>query len=569
MSGNTEFESTMMHHDFLRGANDCLIDAGHYRPWPDHDEADLAFAKVASEFFPDQPMLKAQPSAATGVKIANRLIELRKEASDKGGSTATAYALHKQAASFSIDDRAASAARYYMEKFSSAALNGNDGPNEETAAAPTSALARLDLKNRGPMAYLTGIGQTDMPDGGVVGQQMPHPQAPNTTRVENTLTHLDKQASLRSNFEKAAYFLGGLQKRAFAPGVGAILAAATMAEGGAPGMELMTSVLSNCKTALDISDVLQMILSDQQEGGANASPELVHALEQALAQSGDQGIDPAMAGGLGGAEPPMPTPAMTAPPSDAPPPADHAPPADNAGGGDDKGPPKDDKGDKGEDDDEKCASARASLDKIASKADLGKSMKNLGGAVKGFGKEVKDGVVGAGKSAVGGAKKHPFTMAGAAAAGAAGGYAAGSSKKKEAELLANLKRAAEDASLTPATPNTETEASSTSALAKLDLQNRKPGEYNNGIGKTEMPNTGHVGATMDAPKGPEKTNPQTTPAMELKKAEDAFNAEVQKVASDYGARFINMEKTARNTAILALAGMPASLRAGYLAGLGV
>ena len=133
---------------------------------------------------------------------------------------------------------------------------------------------------------------------------------------------------------------------------------------------------------------------------------------------------------------------------------------------------------------------------------------------------------------------------------------------KEAELLSVLKAAA-DGSLNAVGENTPEDAAKDNANAELDMENRKPEEYLKGPGKTDLPNVGHVGASMDAPKGPEKLNPDTTPARETKSA--SFNEAVKTAAAQWGGKLpLTMPQTEKRAHILAIAGMPEDMREGYV-----
>ena len=136
------------------------------------------------------------------------------------------------------------------------------------------------------------------------------------------------------------------------------------------------------------------------------------------------------------------------------------------------------------------------------------------------------------------------------------------SQTKESQLLSVLKAAA-DGSLNAVGENTPESAAQDNANAELDQDNRSTNEYVEGQGQTSLPNVGHVGASMAAPKGPEPLNPDTTPAREAKAA--SFEQAVKTAAQQWGGQLpITMSQAEKRAHVLALAGMPAHLRAGYV-----
>lgn len=171
-------------------------------------------------------------------------------------------------------------------------------------------------------------------------------------------------------------------------------------------------------------------------------------------------------------------------------------------------------------------------------------------------------------------KEHGKDMAiGAGATLAAGGLAYGAKKlhdrmsddhKKKAFLLAQLKAAAEG-SLTDAGENTPESAAHDEQVAALDMHNRRPSEYLTGVGRTRMPNAGHIGAAMDAPKH-DGVDTHNTPSDELKHAADEqYLAAFRKTAAAYGPMLpANMPKNEKIAHLQAIMGIVPDARESYI-----
>lgn len=489
--------TTLFTRTLLKGMADGMSDAGRMAPFANDDLAIGVFDKVAADAgLP--PILEGLLPDDTYIELGQRLIDASEEAVRRGYvPSASLQAMAKQASHMPLEERAMKIAAFMMDKTAEeASLNGT-GTNTPESAAQTSSVAALDQKNRSSLQYLVGMGKTDMPEGGVVGKQMPHPMAPKGPAINNSLTHLDKQAS--EKVARAATFVLGLAQRGAAVTPKTVLASAALAEGGTAGLEVMAHIVQTVKTAEELDGMLDHVMGAQQAHGAEPDPALVAAIEQVL-----------MEHGLLDGEP------------------------DGDEGAPDMG---EDAGDEGD-------------PKVAAMKDV---MKDLKRTAKRTGKAVNKAV-----------KKHGPGAAVGAAVGAAGGaaamHAASKSKDesaKEAALLAVLKAAA-DGSLNDVGENTPESAAKDNANAELDMENRKPKEYLKGNGKTDMPNVGHVGASMDAPKGPKKTNPDTTPA--------SFDESVKAAAATWGRQLpATMSQSEKRAHVIALAGMPEELREGYVA----
>jgi len=527
--------TTLFTRTLLKGMADGMSDAGRMAPFANDDLAIGVFDKIATDLGLPQVLEEPLPND-TYVKMGQWLIDASETAVASGHApSASLQAMAKQASHMPLEERAMKIAAFMMHKTAEeASLNGT-GSNTPESATQTSAVAALDQKNRSSLQYLVGMGKTDMPEGGVLGKQMPHPMAPQGPAINNSLTHLDKQAS--EKIARAATFVQGLAKRGAAVTPKTVLASAALAEGGAAGLEVMAHIVSTVKTAEELDGMLDHVMGAQQAHGAEPDPALVAAIEQVLMEHGLLGDDDGDEG---------------APPN-----------------GDDQEPPNAGEGDG----DPKVAAMKDVMKGLKSKArGAGKSVSGAAakakGAVGAAASKAKEKASDVGASIADAAKKHGPGAAVGAAVGAAGGTAAMHAAKKdkgedkEAALLAVLKAAA-DGSLNEVGENTPESAAKDNANAKLDEENRAKNEYLKGNGKTDMPNVGHVGASMDAPKGPEKVNPDTTPARETKSA--SFDEAVKAAAAQWGGKLpATMGQNEKRAHVIALAGMPEELREGYV-----
>jgi hypothetical protein len=395
-------------------------------------------------------------------------------------------------------------------------------------------MARLDQKNRPQGTYLVGVGNTEMPTGGVVGKEMAHPKAPGAAAsVSNSLTehtqkaaHLaaialgEKKADEMPTADLGAPTAPGAPGAQAAPGgVGALAKAkmlldllkskfqgaqpspeATVATAGLAehpnGMEVMAMVLDRSKTASEAEDVLQQILAQQGQDGQLASPELVEALQALLAGQGGEGAPPAE-----GAAPPAP-----------------------------EGPPP---GEGGED--VKSAGMRDLVGK------LNPFSKSKGGAPETNAPPVET-------------PNQPATNA------------------KSASALVDILKRASDGSLTSVGKNTPESAAKDDQTAALDLKNRSAGQYVVSQGKSDMPNVGQVYEVKKP--APAKDNPvstDTTPSRETKSAslseeEAEYVSQLRKTAEVYGPKLpIAMPQEEKVAHIHKLHGLVPSERPAYLA----
>lgn len=645
-------QTNLFTRNYLKGVSDGLIDQGALAPWGDDKIATEVFDKIASDH--NLPaILSEQLPDDVNISLGRHLQHWSKVAHEKNlgaGPTAVVQAKHASLASREL--RAASSAAYYMDKAAEdGALNGV-GENTPEAATANNAIARLDQANRSTFMYLVGMGNTDMPEGGVVGRQMAHPMAPKGPAINNSLTGLDKQAS-ESDFTKAANFIEALMKRGAQPTVKMVLAAASMAEGEYDGLELMTDIVRHVKTAEELDGALDDVNSATDEASAPPNPQLVELIEKALAHYFE--THPDMAGAHGEPD------------------GDEAP-ADPAGEGDAPPAPMEGKtastisGPRNLKEVPKALATGAkhiagkAKDELSHVPNFFKTLKNRKDLTSEFGKDMVDrtlkehgkgalrvggaaagvGALGAGAAyaatrdkkkeaawydpevlgtealhreglaplEVGPALEHADAMkrylgkaplgeralegakdvghagldkvkalgalmnrnrlatagigAGVLGLGAGGAYLASRGGSKEAQLLAELSKAATDGALNDPGTNTPAEAAAVNANARLDMQNRRPEEYLNGVGDTAMPNKGHLGESMPAPKGPAKTNPQTTPVKEA-----SFEASIRSAGEYWGPKLpASMPVSEKRAHVIALAGMPEAYRANYVRNLG-
>jgi hypothetical protein len=526
--------TTLFTRTLLKGLSDGMADAGHMAPFANDDLAIGVFDKISADLgLP--AILEAPLPNDTYIKMGQWLLDASASAVQQGmGPTASTQAMSKQAAHVPLETRAMKIAAFMMAKTAEeASLNGT-GSNTPESAAATNAIAALDQKNRSSLQYLVGMGNTDMPEGGVQGRQMPHPMAPKGPAINNSLTHLDKQAS--EKVARAATFVQGLAQRGAEVTAKTVLASAALVEGGAPGNDVMLHILQNVKTAEELDGMLGGVMDAQQAHGAEPDPALVAAIEQVLMEHGL--LDGGDEGGAGDEDPGMPEDGEGVDPD--PKVAAMSSVVKSLKGG--------------------ARSARSAVRGATNKAK---------GAISDVAAKAKDKAKDAGSAIAKATKKHGPAAAAGAAVGAVGGAAAmhaahkaKDESAKEAELLSVLKAAA-DGSLNAVGENTPEDAAKDNANAELDMENRKPEEYLKGPGKTDLPNVGHVGASMDAPKGPEKLNPDTTPARETKSA--SFNEAVKTAAAQWGGKLpLTMPQTEKRAHILAIAGMPEDMREGYV-----
>ena len=593
--------TTLFTRTLMKGIADGLSDGGAMPPFANDDFATGIYDKIASDLgLPD--ILGEHLPNETYVKIGQSLLRSSKLAAENGlAPSASAVAMSKQAASLDLSDRAIGIAAFYMDKAAEeASLNGT-GTNTAESAAATNAIARLDQTNRSSLQYLVGVGNTDMPEGGVIGRQMMHPMAPRGPSINNSLSRLDKmagsedlnaedaeltpeeeeqlramQAAHAGSEEKlgrALTFMDGLAVRGAEISAKTVLASAILAESGTTGLEVMATIVGNTKTAEELDHHLDSVLDAGDQHGAAPDPHLVQAIEAALShhegdegeegedgEEGEEGMHPGMAEAMKS--------------------AGLASDIFRKGKSVGKDFIKKQTGKAKDSASEAVEKLRRSTgtETVGMKARdaVGRAKKKVEETASAAKKKVEDAA-----TAVGGmtgkemAAKLKDKGAGPAAALAAGalGVGAGAAvakrkkeeNEKDAALLSFLKAAAEG-SLNEVEENTPEDAAHYNANAELDASNRTPHEYLEGAGKSNMPNVGHRGASMSAPKGPAKVNPDNTATRETKSA--SFDYKVKAAAEFWGPKLpATMAQNEKRAHVIALAGMPEDLQSGYVGSL--
>ena len=190
---------SLFKHAMVSGINDALVDRGVVS-WPNESVGFEVCSKIAADLSGPDMLPDGGLAKESALLIGERI----KEASDtliaEGyGPDASAVLRTKQAAAMDFTDRAAWVAEACMSKAAEEASLTSVGPNTAESAVQTDQHAALDQKNRPTNKYLTGVGRTMFPSGGVVGQQMLAPGAPNQAG-RNSLTALDKQAAYKRAF---------------------------------------------------------------------------------------------------------------------------------------------------------------------------------------------------------------------------------------------------------------------------------------------------------------------------------------------------------------------------------
>lgn len=546
--------TTLFTRSLLKGISDGLSDGGAMPPFANDDFATGIFDKVAADLGLPDIIDEHLPNDAY-IAIGRSLLGSAKVAQAHGivpdGDT---RALSKvAAANIALSDRALNAALFYMDKAAEeASLNGT-GINTPESAAATNAIARLDQANRSSLQYLVGMGNTDMPEGGVIGRQMAHPMAPQGPAIMNSLTNLDKmaaaeelaaedaeltpeeiaqlqamQAEAGEKVGTALMFMSGLANRG-APITGkTVLASAVLADSGQTGLQVMADLIGNTKTAEELDHHLDEVVEAGGEEGPD--PHLVEAIQEALEDE-----------------------------------AGHEPEHEEKAAGAVR--------DLAEDIYEKGKS------KVRGKlVQIGEDIRDATGtqttgmktrrALQKVKDDAKDALESLGRKSVRSVVRKAKVPAAAAAAGAAAGAAMSGDKDKNEKksALLNFLKAAADGSLNEVEENTPEDAAHYNANAELDMDNRSPDEYLEGAGESEMPNVGHRGASMAAPKGPARVNPDNTATRETKSA--AFDYKVKAAAQFWGPKLpATMSQNEKRAHVIALAGMPADLQPGYVGSL--
>lgn len=275
----------------VRGIMDRLVDSGHLR-FPSEKVANAVCSRVASmlEGPADLPATGLDKESAAVIygelKTASDFFQQHNIQPDPASQQ-----FAKQAAAAGWEERAAFQAAALMKMAEDSVMA--DTGNSLAEAARVDTVADLDTKNRPPGAYVAGPGETQMPNGGAVGRQMPHPNSDDPA-VSNPMTALDKQAD-----DLAAAALGqqpnaapeevdpGILQRAWAvlkglknkiPGFrpSPEVSEAALAMGAAPdGMEVAAHIIDECKTAAEVHEKCAQVLAYREKVAMTLDPALV------------------------------------------------------------------------------------------------------------------------------------------------------------------------------------------------------------------------------------------------------------------------------------------------------
>jgi hypothetical protein len=187
----------------VRGINDRLVKEGFLR-WPDEKTAEEVCLQLSDmlqgpEMLPDSGLSKESAlSIGQHLKAASDALVAEGKVPE---AQAKAYG-EKVAAVPDIQARALEVAFENMKIAEALIMQGGEHSNTPQAAASDEQVARLDEKNRPQGTYVVGVGHTEMPDGGEVGKQIPHPKAPATSPPINNSLTVHKAASARELLAK-------------------------------------------------------------------------------------------------------------------------------------------------------------------------------------------------------------------------------------------------------------------------------------------------------------------------------------------------------------------------------
>jgi len=272
----------------VRGIMDRLMDSGHLR-FPSEKVANAVCSRIASALegpadLPSTGLDKESAAVIFGeLKTASDFFQQHNIQPD-----AASQQFAKQAAAAGWEERAAFQAAALMKMAEDSVMA--DTGNSLAEAARVDTVAELDAKNRPPGAYVAGPGETQMPNGGAVGRQMPHPNSDDPA-VSNPMTALDKQAD-----DLAAAALGqqpnaaaeevdpGILQRAWAvlkglknkiPGFrpSPEVSEAALAMGAAPdGMEVAAHIIDSSKTAEEVHEKCAQVLAYREKVAYDFDP---------------------------------------------------------------------------------------------------------------------------------------------------------------------------------------------------------------------------------------------------------------------------------------------------------
>lgn len=303
---------SLFKHAMVAGINDALVDRGLVS-WPNEAVGFEVCSKLAEELDGPDMLPDGGLEAESAVMIGRSLKEAADTLQAEGyGPDEAAVERTKQAAAMDFESRAAMIAEACMTKAAEDASLTDVGPNTFESAVQTDQHAALDHKNRAANKYLMGVGRTAFPSGGVVGQQMMHPERQHGPSITNSLTALDKQANEEMSaedlqddgeddmhgaegdegdmpgaedvdpeeLERTIMFLQALQHKGIdASHPEAQVAAAGLSQDGEKGMEVMAHILDTMKTAEHGAAMLNEVIQVQDAHYKLASQNLVQAVD--------------------------------------------------------------------------------------------------------------------------------------------------------------------------------------------------------------------------------------------------------------------------------------------------
>jgi len=482
------------------------------------------------------------------------------------------------------------------------------GPNTAESAAHTDQHAELDQKNRSTNEYLTGVGRTMFPNGGVVGQQMVHPHTQKGPKIQNSLTSLDKQAGYLSDLATGVDDKDASSLWSVLPFGSTYVGAKRGARVGQTGEGVLRGVLGG--TAGGVGAGLL--------GAATGNPGVTRLMEQA---GNIMGTDYATRGLVDKA---LAEEALAAATKQA----NEEMAAEDLHEGDEHHGMHDEHGTHSFEDVEdmdpeqleraimflqglqhkgvhpgpEAQAAAAGLSQDGDKgmevmAQVLDTMKTAShgeamigeilqiqeahnklasvGLLRAVNQVVKTAEEAAKKESFGERMKRLRSKEPKSSGGVEDheeGHEeampksvlkAMKEKEKSANLLRYLKAAAEG-SLTDVGENTEESAAHTDSVAELDMHNRAPGAYLAGVGNTKMPNKGQVYAVEPAHQD-SPVHTDNLPTNETKSAELAYVNNFRKIASELGPYLpATMDRDTKVAHLQTLMGMPPSERGGYL-----
>jgi hypothetical protein len=600
---------SLFKHAMVSGINDALVDSGIVS-WPNENVGFEVCSKVAADLDGPEMLPEGGLAKESALLIGERL----KQASDTliaNGYVADAGTVlrTKQAAAMDFGSRAAMMAEACMSKAAEEASLTSVGPNTAESAVQTDQHAALDQKNRATNKYLMGVGRTAFPNGGVVGQQMLAPGAPNQAG-RNSLTSLDKQAGMldaikeryqafknrgaaahqqelaqmaehladpasahmytpedRASLEQ--YVASTLAPKQANEDMSAADLGGQMPEGMPPeGMDAAASpgrleramaflrAMKNKIPSFRPSPEAQVAAAGLGEAGTPGMEVMAHVLDTVKTASEAEDVlqqilhHQGEAGELASPELVEAIEHMMA--------RDESPKAG--------------------------VSKEAGVRDMASKAF--KRVLPEVGSIQHARNILKDRGIDSQMLALDLARKelgsNVATLAGKGALTVGAAYGAkklhdrvgkktepasespaAKEEEKAAALYAYLKAAAEG-SLTDVGENTEESAAHTDSVAELDLKNRAANAYLAGVGNTKMPNKGQVYAVEPAPHH-DAVHTDNLPTNETKSAELAYVNTFRKIASELGPYLpATMGREEKVAHLQTLMGLPPGERAGYL-----